>query len=47
MALAAVIAASAAAALVPFRMARRVAILDGRDLLGHRSSIVMIGGGLD
>jgi hypothetical protein len=29
------------------RMARRVAILDGRDLLGHRSSPAVVGGSLD
>jgi hypothetical protein len=29
------------------QMARRVAILDGHDLLGHRSSLAMVGGSLD
>jgi hypothetical protein len=29
------------------RMARRVAILDGHDLLGHRSSLAMVDGSLD
>jgi hypothetical protein len=29
------------------RMARRVAIFDGHGLLGHRSSLAMVGGGLD
>ena len=29
------------------RMARRVAMLDGHDLLGQRSSLVMVGGSLD
>jgi|AntAceMinimDraft_5_1070358.scaffolds.fasta_scaffold255676_1 hypothetical protein len=65
MASAAVTAASAAAALVPFEMslgvfagegrleelfdrkARLVAEHDGYDLLGHRSSLAMIGGSLD
>ena len=65
MALAAVTAASAAAALVPFfnelgvfagegrleglfdRKARLVAEHDGHGLLGHRSSLAMVGGSLD
>jgi hypothetical protein len=29
------------------RMARRVAIFDGHDLLGHRRGLAMVGGSLD